>query len=336
MTLAPTIPQLVATAGRPLFSFEFFPPKSPEDSDRLWQTLSNLQHLKPDFTSVTYGANGSSRDRTLAITKRICRETALRTMGHLTCASQSREELVGAIRGYADAELRHVLAIRGDMPGGPTQEWVRHPDGLANATELVRLVKEHSDLCVGVAAFPDLHPQTRNANLDARLLVEKAEAGAEFAITQFFFRTESYLSLVERVRALGSTLPIIPGIMPITQISQVTRFAEFSGAALPAEVVARLERVADDPRAVRAVGVEIATELAIELLAGGAPGLHFFTQNRSTATRAILQNVRGTLGGPASSSVAVGAPGPGAVDIQRDQALGRARQGDVQDAFAAR
>jgi len=165
-------------------------------------------------------------------------------------------------------------------------------DGLANATELVRLVRETGVSCIGVAAFPDPHPQVGDPALDARLLVEKAEAGAEFAITQLFFRPESYLALVERVRALGCDIPIVAGIMPITQIGQVKRFAEFSGAELPAEVVARLTAVADDPKAVRDVGIDIATELSLAVLDGGAPGLHFFTQNRSLATRSILQRVR--------------------------------------------
>ena len=287
----PTVADLLR-ADDPTYSFEFFPPKTPEDTDRLWQTLDTLQPLAPDFVSVTYGANGSTRDRTLAITERMARESSLRTVGHLTCASQSRAELVAAIEAYKDAGVHHVLAIRGDMPGGPTEPWVRHPDGLANATELVSLVKQTGDFCVGIGAFPDPHPQAGDAALDARILVEKAEAGAEFAITQLFFRPESYLSLVERVRALGCDIPIVPGIMPITQISQVQRFAEFSGAALPDEVVARLTAVADDPKAVRHVGVEIATELSLAVLDGGAPGLHFYTQNRSLATRSILQRVR--------------------------------------------
>ncbi len=283
-------------SGRTTYSFEFFPPRTPEDADRLWQTLDHLQQLEPDFVSVTYGANGSNRDRTLAITERLARESSLRTVGHLTCASQSRTELVAAIEAYRDAGVRHVLAIRGDMPGGPTEPWIRHPEGLANATELVRLVRETGDFCVGVGAFPDPHPQALDAALDTRLLVEKAEAGAQFAITQLFFRPEAYLALVDRVRALGCDIPIVPGIMPITQIGQVKRFAEFSGAQLPAEVVARLEAVADDPKAVRAVGVDIATELALAVLEGGAPGLHFYTQNRSTATRAIFQRIRAARG----------------------------------------
>jgi methylenetetrahydrofolate reductase (NADPH) len=289
--IEPTVADLLRRDD-PTYSFEFFPPRTPEDADKLWQTLDTLAPLAPDFVSVTYGANGSTRDRTLTITERMARESSLRTVGHLTCASQSRAELVAAIEAYRDAGVHHVLAIRGDMPGGPTEPWVRHPDGLANATELVRLVRETGDFCVGVGAFPDPHPQVRDAALDARLLAEKAEAGAEFAITQLFFRPESYLSLVERVRALGCDIPIVPGIMPITQIGQVARFAEFSGAELPTEVVARLTAVADDPKAVRHVGVEIATELSLAVLAGGAPGLHFYTQNRSLATRSILQRVR--------------------------------------------
>ena len=174
------------------------------------------------------------------------------------------------------------------MPGGPTVPWVRHPEGLANATELVRLVKSRGDFCVGVAAFPDVHPERRDADLDARILVDKAEAGAEFAITQLFFGADSYFALVERVRALGCDIPIIPGIMPVTNLAQIERFSQLSGADLPVAVVERLRSVGDDPAAVRRVGATIASELAVDLLRGGAPGLHFFTQNRSTATREIM------------------------------------------------
>ncbi len=291
-----TVAELLAEGSRPTFSFEFFPPKTPEDSERLWRAMDQLVPLGPDFVSVTYGANGSNRDRTLAITERLARESSLRVMGHLTAASQSRAELVKAVQDYKAAGVDHVLAIRGDMPGGPTEPWVRHEDGLANGTELVRLVKETGDFCVGVAAFPDLHPQTRDADLDARLVVEKAAAGAEFAVTQLFFKPEAYTSLVARVRALGCDIPIVAGIMPITQIGQVTRFAEFSGAELPGEVTERLQAVADDPKAVREVGVEIATELSLAVLEAGAPGLHFFTQNRSLATRQILRRVREQIG----------------------------------------
>lgn len=283
----PTITDLLATAGRPLFSFELFPPRDEEQERQLWLTVRRLEALAPDFVSITYGANGSTRGRTIRATQQVAENTTLRTMGHLTCAGQSRDELRRAVGAYADVGVRHVLAIRGDMPGGPTEPWVRHPEGLANATELVELVTSLGDFCVGVAAFPDVHPQARDADLDARILVEKARAGAGFAITQLFFTAQRYFELVDRVRSLGCDIPIIPGIQPVTQLRQIRRFAELSGADLPPAVVARLQGAGDEPGAVSRVGVEIAAELSEELLAGGAPGLHLYTLNRSRATREI-------------------------------------------------
>ena len=283
----PTIAQLLQRAERPLVSFELFPARDDEQHRLLWRTIRELEALGPDFVSVTYGASGSTRDRTVRATQEIAEHTTLRPMAHLTAASQSREELRRVIGAYASVGIRHIMAIRGDMPGGPTEPWRAHPEGLANATELVALVRELGDFCVGVAAFPDLHPQTRDADLDARLLVAKQRAGASFAITQLFFSAPAYFDLVARVRALGSDLPIIPGIMPVTRISQIERFADLSGAALPTPVTDRLHEVADDPAQVRRVGVEIATAVSEELLAGGAPGLHFITMNRSLATREI-------------------------------------------------
>jgi methylenetetrahydrofolate reductase (NADPH) len=287
----PTVRELLHEGGRPLFSFELFPPKDEDGTKVLWDTVRRLESLGPDFVSVTYGASGSTRDRTIEVTRAIAEHTTLRTMAHLTCASQSRERLRQVVGAYADAGIRHILTIRGDMPGGPRQPWVRHPEGLANATELVELVSGLGDFCIGVAAFPDLHPEQHDADLDARILVAKEQAGASFAITQLFFTPEPYFELVDRVRALGSTLPIVPGIMPVTRLSQIQRFAELSGADLPSWVVDRLNAVGDDPAAVRRVGVELAVELSQRLLAGGAPGLHFITMNRSTATLEILREV---------------------------------------------
>ena len=294
-TRPPTVAELLQAGDRPLVSFELFPPKDATQERQLWQTVRDLEVLGPEFVSVTYGASGSTRDRTIAVTEAIAQHTTLRTVAHLTCASQSKQQLRRVIGSYAAAGVRHVLAIRGDMPGGPTVPWQRHPEGLANATELVAMVRELGDFCVGVAAFPDLHPQGRNADLDARILVEKERAGASFAITQLFFTARNYLELVDRVRSLGSALPVIPGIMPVTRISQITRFAELSGADLPGPVVDRLNAVADDERAVRRVGVEIATELCHELLAAGVPGLHFITMNRSLATREIYAKLQPVL-----------------------------------------
>lgn len=284
----PTIAELLASPDHPpLVSFELFPPKDAEQQRRLWQTVRELEALGPDFVSVTYGASGTTRDRTIVVTEAIAQHTTLRTMAHLTCASQSREELRRVVGSYAAAGIRHVLAIRGDMPGGPTVPWQRHPDGLANATQLVELVCGLGDFCVGVAAFPDLHPERHDAELDARLLCEKERAGARFAITQLFFTAARYFELVDRVRSRGSELPIIPGIMPVTRIAQIQRFAELSGADLPARVTERLTAVAHDEQAVREVGIRVATELCQELLAAGVPGLHFITMNRSPATREI-------------------------------------------------
>lgn len=283
----PTVAELLATSERPLFSFEFFPPKDEIQQRQLWQAIRELESLGPDFVSVTYGASGSNRDRTILATEAIARQTTMRAMAHLTCASQSRDQLRRVIGSYAAAGVRHVLAIRGDMPGGPTVAWQPHPEGLNNATELVALVRQLGDFCVGVGAFPDPHPEQGDPDLDARVLVAKAAAGASFAITQLFFTAQAYFDLVARVRALGSDLPIIPGIMPITNVRQVARFAELSGAALPASVTDRVAEVADDDDQVRRVGIELGVELSEALLAGGAPGLHFYTQNRSRATREI-------------------------------------------------
>jgi methylenetetrahydrofolate reductase (NADPH) len=286
-----TIAELLESARRPLFSFEFFPPKDEIQQRQLWQAIRELEALGPDFVSVTYGASGSNRDRTITVTEAIAQHTTLRSMAHLTCASQSRDQLRRVVGSYAAAGVRHVLAIRGDMPGGPRVPFEAHPEGLHNATELVAMVRELGNFCVGVAAFPEPHPERKDHDLDARILVDKARAGASFAITQLFFAAADYFALVDRVRALGCDLPIIPGIMPITNLRQVTRFAELSGATLPTAVTERINAVADDDDQVRKVGILIATEMSEQLLAGGAPGLHFFTQNRSRATREIYANL---------------------------------------------
>ena len=189
------------------------------------------------------------------------------------------------------AGIRHILALRGDPPGGPGQPWRTHPEGIDHAVELVELVCELGDFCVGVAAYPEGHPEAPDLDADARVLAAKARAGAQFAVTQFFFRAEDYFALVDRAAAHGCDIPVIPGIMPITNLRQVTRMAELSGSEVPREVVDRLEPLADDPQALRAEGIEIATRLCDRLLEGGAPSLHFYTLNRSTATRQIHANL---------------------------------------------
>ncbi len=287
-----TIADRLAELDRPLLSFEFFPPKDEAGSEQLGRAVARLAQTKPDFMSVTYGANGSQRHRTLAAMAELRSLTDVRVMGHLTCASQSRSQLIEVIEAYARSGIDHIFAIRGDMPGGASVPWQAHPEGLANATQLVELIVDHGGFCVGVAAFPEAHPAQFDPALDARILRDKWRAGASFAITQLFFTAQDYFDLVDRVRSIGCDIPIIPGIMPITQISQVSKFAELSGAKLPAAVRSSLEAVADDPVAVRAVGASIATQLSQELVDRGAPGLHFFTQNRSRATLDIWESLR--------------------------------------------
>ena len=281
-----TVRELLAAGGRS-FSFEFFPPKTDAGEVELWQAIRQLEPLAPTFVSVTYGAGGSTRDRTLRIVERIATETTLTPVAHLTCVGASRFELRNVIGAIADAGIRNVLALRGDPPGGADQAWEPHPEGLAFAEDLVRLLRELGDFCVGVAAFPEAHRESPDRDTDAKYLAQKCAAGADFAITQFFFDPADYFSLVGRVRALGCDVPVIPGIMPVTNVAQIERMAVLSGATFPPDLAERLHAVADDPIAVRRVGIEVATSMCRELLSGGAPGLHFYTLNRSSATREI-------------------------------------------------
>ena len=277
------------SAGERSFSFEFFPPKDDAGEAALWAAVRRLERLRPTFVSVTYGAGGSTRDRTVRITQRIAAETTLTPVAHLTCVSASVADLRKVIGQYADAGVRNVLALRGDPPSGPDAQWSPHPDGLTHADELVGLLRSMGSFCVGVAAFPDKHPESPDLDHDAEVLVAKARAGAEFAVTQLFLDAAAYTALVSRVRGHGCDLPIIPGIMPITSLAQLRRFAALSGVAVPQHIEQRLTALGDDPAAVRAEGLAIAIELCRELLDADAPGLHFYTLNRSTATLEIYE-----------------------------------------------
>ena len=273
-------------AGRRSFSFEFFPPKSEEAQIALELTLQELEVLDPSFVSVTYGAGGSTRERTHDLVVSINRNTSMTAMAHLTCAAHTRAELADVVARYREAGVENILALGGDPPAN-----LDLPEGeLKYASELVELVQSEGPFTVGVAAHPELHPSSPDRGSDRDHLASKLRL-ADFAITQFFFRAQDYVRMVDELSERGVDKPVIPGIMPVTNLSSVQRMAQLSGAAVPPEVVERVEAVAGDAEAVRRVGVEIASELCQELLDAGAPGLHFYTLNRSTATREIYANL---------------------------------------------
>lgn len=278
--------------AKPLtFSIELFPPKDELGESRLWEAVDELSALAPDFVSVTYGAGGSTRDRTIRIASELTSHTGIRTVAHLTCVGSTRDELGQILDQYQAAQITTILALRGDPVGGPGAAWTGTPDGFDHADQLVDLAIERRDFKVGVAAFPDGHPASLgDFDSDVATLLRKESLGASFATTQFFFDIAAYERLVDALDKKGSRLPIIAGVLPVTNLKQLTRMAVLGGTPLSAEVTSRFEAIADDEKAVVELGIEIASELCIELIKAGAPGIHFYTMNKAAATAAIVKN----------------------------------------------
>ena len=273
-------------------SVEFFPPKDDAGEARLWEASSALETIAPDFISVTYGAGGSTRDRTIAITKEITKRTGRGTVAHLTCVGSTKAELIEILSQYKGAGIKSILALRGDPVGGPAASWVTTDGGFDYADQLVELAISQGGFEVGVAAFPDGHPASEgNSEKDIDVLIRKEELGATFATTQFFFESSKWEKLVSKLEARGSKLPVIAGILPITNVKQLHRMAELGGTPIPANIAKVFSEIADDAEAVRKAGVELATKLCEDLISLKVPGLHFYTMNTAVATLEICQNL---------------------------------------------
>jgi len=283
----PTVGDQLAVPGRH-FSVEFLPPRTDADEDVLWGAVRRLEPLRPAFVSVTYGAGGSHRQRTIRVTQRIAEETTLVPVAHLTAVGHSVAELRQVIGSYASVGVHNILALRGDPPGDPLGEWVAHPRGLRYTSELVKLTKSLGSFSVGVAAYPDMHPRSANLDADTDFLVAKIRAGADYAITQMLFSADDYCRLRDRMAAAGADVPVLPGIMPIISYGRLQRIRELSGQRIPDDLADQLRSVQDDPVASRAVGMDHAVRMSEQLLAAGAPCLHFYTFNRSKATIEVL------------------------------------------------
>jgi methylenetetrahydrofolate reductase (NADPH) len=274
---------------RPFFSFEFFPPRDDEGSRRLLQTIEALQPLRPAFVSITYGAGGSTRARTVALAKEIRQQIGLNVVAHVTCVGATRAELRELFDDVARAGIENVLALRGDPPNGASFEAV--PGGFAHASDLIAMLRRNYGFCIGAACYPEKHPEAASMDDDLRYLKMKADAGADFLVSQLFFDNAHFFEFERRARAAGIALPLLPGLMPITNFSQIQRFVAMCGASIPPKLKVEMELRRDDIKAVEDLGVAYASMQALGLLQAGAPGIHFYTLNRSPATRAIVSSL---------------------------------------------
>lgn len=281
----------ILSSRRPSYSVEFFPPKDHDGLEKLFETVENLRPYSPSFVSVTYGAGGSTRRLTVELVQRIKREAGLETMAHLTCVGATREEIAEVLDQLAGSGIANVIALRGDPPKGET-EFKTPEGGFAHASELVGFIRSRYDFCVAAACYPEKHPEAATLEADLARLKEKVDLGADVLITQLFFDPSAYFSFVDKARARGIHVPIVAGIMPITSLAQIKRITAMCGASIPARLLAELEAAGTDVDAVQRIGVEHATATCRALIAGGAPGIHFYTLNRSRATVQILDRLR--------------------------------------------
>lgn len=285
------IPDLFAS-GSPVFSFEFFPPATPKGEETLARTISELKPLNPAFISVTYGAGGSTRDRTVELVRRIKHESGIEAMAHLTCVGASSAELDDVLNRLQKAGVENVIALRGDPPKGETT-FEPHPEGLSYASELVALIRRQDrGLAVAAACYPEKHVEADSMQADIEHLARKVEAGVDFLVTQLFFENAAYFRFVEAAREAGISIPIVAGIMPVTNLAQIERFTQMCGASFPEPLREKLLPHAEDPRRVEDIGIEYAAAQCRELIEQGAPGVHFYTLNKSRATRRILEILR--------------------------------------------
>ena len=283
------IDQIIAQP-QPVFSFEFFPPKTEAGREALVRTIDELKPLSPGYVSVTYGAMGSNRGQVIEIVSEIKNRIGIEAMAHLTCVGHTREELASVLDELAGVGIENVLALRGDPPPGTDFQATR--GGFAHASDLMALIRDRGGFCIGGAAYPEVHPDAPDAAADLRNLQTKVAAGSDFLVTQLFFDNRDYFSFLERAREAGIGVPVLPGIMPVTNLGQVKRFTEMCGAALPADLLAALEAAGDDEAAVLEIGVAHALQQCRDLLSAGAPGIHFYTLNKSASTREILTRLR--------------------------------------------
>ena len=280
----------ILTKVHPAFSFEFFPPKDSDGFDQLFQTIDQLKSWNPAYVSVTYGAGGSTRSKTIDLVGRIKNEIGLESMAHLTCVGHSADEIRSILENLMEKGIDNILALRGDPPQGQTG-FVKAENGFGFASELVEFTRQQFPFCIGVAGYPEGHPECTNFHQDLAHLKKKIMFGASFIVTQLFFDNKFYFDFVKSLRVMGVDVPVIPGIMPILNLNQIKKFTKMCGSTVPADLLTRLESVQDDPESVREIGIDHATTQCENLLSQGAPGVHFYTLNRSRATLSVLERL---------------------------------------------